>query len=90
MNMLKKVSSAIIQEIEDYYQTTDPAGAIKRNKDRMYKKLSQLKKINPQNNLSMSQINFKQMMSAIPQNIKPDKLTLDADNLLIITIFCLI
>ena len=88
--MLKKVSLAIIQEIEDYYQTTDPAGAIKRNKDRLYKKLSQLKKINPENTLSFQQINMKQMTSLIPQNIKSEKLTLDADNLLIITIFCLI
>ena len=50
--MLKKVSSAIILEIDDYYKINDPAGAIKRNKDRLNKKINQLKKMNPDNNIS--------------------------------------
>ena len=64
--MLKKVSSAIIQEIDDYYQINDPAGAINRNKDRLFKKLNLLKRMNPENNLSLSSINFKEMRSLIP------------------------
>ena len=91
MDCMEKISRSVISEIDDYYAKSDKEKAkaiIYQNRYKRFKKLEQAYEAQTGRSLN-GVIDYDQMFGCIPY-VKPEKLVLAADDMLMILVYILI